>query len=214
MALTIEASVIGRAVAGERAAIDALIRALVPHLEHLVRRYRLADDERMDLAQTALLQIVHRLEAFPARESFLGWVFRITVNEARRMMRHKRRARAYFVTGFDLDELDALVVSHDPGTNAGGNLDEAERNAWIRSALGKLPEPDRGVFLAYHVLDFHLNEVAKEFALTRDTVRIRLGHGRRWLCALLLNGTSDLSRLRYSAAACGSPWWGAGALRA
>src|SRR5215510_8032385 len=96
------------ASAGDGVALNDLVRELVPHIERQLLRYPVADEDRRDLLQTTLMQVVRRLGSFRGDSSFSTWLFRVTANEALMMMRSQRRHRARLVDGLDFDDMAAL----------------------------------------------------------------------------------------------------------
>lgn len=123
---------------GNRAALDALTRLIRPHVERQLGRYPVSDDNRLDLVQSTLLQVVRRIRSFRGDSSFTTWLFRVTANEALMLMRSQRRQRARLVEGLDLGNLSALPTMHRaPAEDDAASL--AEREAHVRHALGELP---------------------------------------------------------------------------
>ena len=52
---------IERVKGGDREALDALTRLIRPHVERQLARYPVSDDDRLDLVQSTLLQVVRRI---------------------------------------------------------------------------------------------------------------------------------------------------------
>src|SRR5215212_3283638 len=100
--------VIERVKEGDREALNALTRLIRPHVERQLARYPVSDDDRLDLVQSTLLQVVRRIRSFRGDSSFTTWLFRVTANEALMLMRSQRRQRARLVEGLDLEDLSAL----------------------------------------------------------------------------------------------------------
>src|SRR5690348_12598416 len=129
---------------GDREALDHLTRLIRPHVERQLARYPVSDDDRLDLVQSTLLQVVRRIRSFRGDASFTTWLFRVTANEALMLMRSQRRQRARLVEGLDLEDLSALPSVHRvPAEDDAASL--AEREAHVRHALGELPDDYRDV---------------------------------------------------------------------
>ena len=73
----------------------------------------MTDEDRRDLLQATLMQIVRRIGSFRGDSSFSTWLFRVTANEALMMMRSQRRHRARLVEGLELEDLSALPAAND-----------------------------------------------------------------------------------------------------
>ena len=186
MAFAIEQDILDNAVHGDTAALDHVLRTIKPHVERQLLRYPVSDEDRRDLLQATLMQIVRRLGSFRAEASFSTWLFRVTANEALMLMRSRRRHRARVVEGLDWEELATLPSVND---NEVVQIDlgaaNRERDARIRDALKELPEDYRDVVVAHYHMDLGLQEIADKLAITESAVRSRLHRARTRLRTLL-----------------------------
>lgn len=200
MAFSIEREKLTRALDGDIDALNTLVSDLRPHVERQLLRYPVADEDRRDLLQTTLMQVVRRLGSYRGDASFSTWLFRVTANEALMMMRSQRRHRARLVEGLDFDDLASLPAMNDWDTDARGDLGAAnrERDARVRTALLELPEDYRDVMLAHYHDDLGLQEIADKFALSESAVRSRL-HRARSRLREILEGTSIATEAREEA---------------
>jgi RNA polymerase sigma-70 factor (ECF subfamily) len=168
---------IARAKDGDRAALDRLTRVARPYVERQLARYPVSNDDRLDLVQSTLLQIVRRIGSFRGDASFGTWLFRVTANEALMLMRSQRRQRARVVEGLDLEDLGVLptvqtTVGEDEAASA------AERDAHVRDALGALPDDYRDVVVAHYRDELGLHEIARKLSVSESAVRSRLHRAR------------------------------------
>ncbi|HRI65136.1 MAG TPA: RNA polymerase sigma factor [Polyangium sp.] len=165
-------------------ALDALTRAIRPHVERQLARYPVSDEDRLDLVQSTLLQVIRRIRSFRGDSSFTTWLFRVTANEALMLMRTQRRQRARFVAGLDLEDLGVLttipVTTHDEDPAS-----RAERERFVQHALGELPTNYRDVVVAHYHDDLGLHEIAEKFLVSESAVRSRLHRARLRLRAIL-----------------------------
>lgn len=186
MAFQIEQDVLERAVAGENAALDTVLRTIRPSVERQLLRYPVSDEDRRDLLQATLMQIVRRLGSFRAESSFSTWLFRVTANEALMLMRSRRRHRARVVEGLDWEDLATLPAVND-STSWHSDLGAAsrERDARVRDALSELPPDYRDVVVAHYHMDLGLQEIADKLAISESAVRSRLHRARTRLRTLL-----------------------------
>lgn len=185
MAFVLEQDTLERAVAGETEALDDVLRVIAPHVERQLLRYPVSDEDRRDLLQATLMQVVRRLGSFRAESSFSTWLFRVTANEALMLMRSRRRQRARIVDGLDWEELATLPAMND--SHFDGNLGTAarQRDAHVRDALQELPNDYRDVVIAHYHMDLGLQEIADRLAITESAVRSRLHRARSRLRGLL-----------------------------
>jgi len=191
MGFALDRQLFDRAVDGDAAALNAFVTGLRPHIERQLLRYPVAEEDRRDLLQATLMQIVRRLGSFRGDSSFSTWLFRVTANEALMLMRSQRRHRQRLVQGLDFEELGALPAMNDADAAERGDLSAAgqERDARIRSALAELPEDYRDVVVAHYHMDLGLQEIADRFELSESAVRSRLHRARTRLRALLEGST-------------------------
>jgi RNA polymerase sigma-70 factor, ECF subfamily len=188
MAFSIDKSTLDRASRGDSTALTSLVVALRPHIEKQLLRYPLSDDDRQDLVQSTLVQIIRRVGSFRGDSSFSTWLFRVTANEALMMMRSQRRHRARLVEGLDLEDLGSLPAANDAATTgerADASAAQSERDARVRAALDELPEDYRDVVALHYHQDLGLQEIADRLGATESAVRSRLHRARSRLRTLL-----------------------------
>jgi len=196
MAFSIDKSTLEKASRGDSASLERLVHGLRPHIEKQLLRYPLSDDDRQDLVQSTLMQIIRRVGSFRGDSSFSTWLFRVTANEALMMMRSQRRHRARLVEGLDLEDLGSLPAANDAGANGGPsdradtNVAQNERDAIVRAALEELPADYRDVVSLHYHQDLGLQEIALRLSTTESAVRSRLHRARSRLRAIL--GTAGL----------------------
>ncbi len=186
MAFAIEREILDSAVNGDNAALDHVLRVIRPHVERQLLRYPVSDEDRRDLLQATLMQIVRRLGSFRAESSFSTWLFRVTANEALMLMRSRRRHRARVIEGLDWEELATLPsVNDNEIVQVDAGVATRERDSRVRDALKELPEDYRDVVVAHYHLDLGLQEIADKLAITESAVRSRLHRARTRLRTLL-----------------------------
>lgn len=185
MAFAIARDILDAAVSGDAAALDHVLRAIKPHVERQLLRYPVSDEDRRDLAQVTLLQIVRRLGSFRDEASFSTWLFRVTANEALMLMRSRRRHRARFVEGLEWEDLATLPAVNDSAVDDELGVAARERDQQVREALGELPDDYRDVVVAHYHMDLGLQEIADRLAITESAVRSRLHRARVRLRSLL-----------------------------
>ncbi len=160
---------------------------LRPHIEKQLLRYPVTDEDRRDLVQATLMQVIRRVGSFRGDASFSTWLFRVTANEALMLMRSQRRHRARVVGGLDLEDLGNLPAAndrpHEP--EAAETAATSERDARVRQALAELPSAYRDVVALHYHQDLGLHEIAERLDTTESAVRSRLHRARSRLRAIL-----------------------------
>jgi RNA polymerase sigma-70 factor (ECF subfamily) len=186
MAFSPSAVTLRLATEGNRTALNDLVRSVVPHIERQLLRYPVTDEDRRDLLQATLMQVVRRLGSFRGDSTFSTWLFRVTANEALMLMRSQRRHRARVVGGLDFEDLAALPAMNDADAERSDVRAEArERDLRVRSALEALPHDYRDVVLAHYHEDLGLQEIADRLSMTESAVRSRLHRARTRLRGML-----------------------------
>jgi RNA polymerase sigma-70 factor (ECF subfamily) len=201
MAFALDPILFDRALQGEHEALNAVVATLSPHIEKQLLRYPVADEDRRDLLQATLMQIVKRLGSFRGDSSFSTWLFRVTANEALMLMRSQRRHRARLVEGLDLEDLASLPAANDSSAMERGDVSAAnrERDDLVRTALAELPDDYRDVVSLHYNQDLGLQEIADRLSLTESAVRSRL-HRARTRLRTLLDGSAVAFEARNEAA--------------
>jgi RNA polymerase sigma-70 factor (ECF subfamily) len=186
MAFAIQRDTLEAAVHGDAASLDVVLQTIKPHVERQLLRYPVSDEDRRDLLQATLMQVVRRLGSFRAEASFSTWLFRVTANEALMLMRSRRRHRARFLEGLEWEELATLPAVNDTGSEDGDlGVGTKQRDELVRDALGELPDDYRDVVIAHYHMDLGLQEIANRLSITESAVRSRLHRARSRLRSLL-----------------------------
>lgn len=168
-------SLLPRAVAGEAAALEALLTKLVPRVRNLVRYLVWRDSDVDDLTQEALLVVLDGLASYRGEGSFEGWVDRVAVRAVFRNLKRLRKepSRVQGTEPFDGAEL----VANNP------HPDEYLSRRQAVAALDRLSPEQRHVLVLHHVLDLTVPEMAAQLKIPAETVRSRLRLARQNLRA-------------------------------
>ncbi len=186
MAFHFDDDTLERAAIGDPDALGRLVVVITPHIERQLLRYPVADEDRRDLLQATLMQVLRRLGSFRGDSSFSTWLFRVTANEALMLMRSQRRLRARMQEGLDLEELARLPEARgDEAERGDASTLASEWRARLETALASLPDAYRNVVVAHYHDDLNLQEIADQLAITESAVRSRLHRARTRLRTLL-----------------------------
>ena len=187
MAFSIDKATLRKASEGDSAALTDLITMLRPHVERQLLRYPLSEEDRQDVLQAALMQIVRRVGSFRGDSSFSTWLFRVTANEALMLMRSQRRHRARLVEGLDLEDLGNLPAANDARLQerADASAAASERDARVKAALDELPSEYRDVVALHYHQDLGLQEIADRLGATESAVPSRQHRARSRLRSIL-----------------------------
>ena len=143
-------------------------------------------EESKDIVQEVFLQAYRSIADFRGDASLITWLQRITVN---RCLNWKRRwARRFKWMHISTDDPDALpdVEPESDLPSPETRVSNAQTRQQIDSALRKLPEQARTIFVLRELEGLSYEEIADATGIKLGTVRSRLFHARKRLKELLL----------------------------
>ena len=180
---------IAAAQQGDPLALARLTHHIRPLVERQLVRYPLSDEDRRDVLQSALMQVVRRIDSFRGNSNFGTWLFRVTANEALMLMRSQRRHRAHLAHDVDPDAVGRQIAQARADDPVGDESAlQTERELHVRDAVAQLPEHYREVVTAHYHQDLGLHEIARLLHVSESSVRSRLHRARSRLRALLAAG--------------------------
>ena len=172
-------ALVAAARAGDREALDALVRATYTGTYTLAYRLTGHEDDALDVVQETYLRAWRGLRRFRGDAQFTTWLYRITANCAASLLVKRARTRT--------DPLadDALVadprLEHDPEARA----DNAADRAQVAAALSMLPVKLRQVIVLRDIYDLPHGAIATELEISEAAAKVRLHRARRRLRDLL-----------------------------
>lgn len=195
MPATDDDTLVAAARAGDRGAVERLLRGHYDRIHAVCRRITGNEADADDAAQEALLSIVRGLPRFDGRSSFATWVYRIATNASLdELRRRRRRPLLDAVGGHDHDSpRDGIDRRPDPSPVVGGD-GVAERLAdrmLLGAALADLAEEFRVAVVLRDVADLDYAEIAVVLDVPVGTVKSRIARGRAQL-AEALQGTEGV----------------------
>lgn len=167
---------VARARAGDRDAVESLLRANYDLVRAVCRRLTGNDADAADAAQEAMISVVRGLPKFDGRSRFETWLYRIAVNSSIDELR--RRSRRPAVTRDGLDPVES--------PSAGGAApDSVVERLDIDAALCRLPVDYRTAVVLRDVCGLDYAEIASALGIPGGTVRSRIARGRAMLADVL-----------------------------
>jgi RNA polymerase sigma-70 factor, ECF subfamily len=141
-----------------------------------------------DATQEVLLRIWRNLPKVHLFQS-RAWIMQMTRNFCLDLMR-RRSSRSSFVLQSDeiLNDHPDVSAAH-PGQSADAEFLRGQ----ITSALMKLPELHRSVFILYEINGLRYHEIARSLSLPINSVKVYLSRARQKLKQLLTDHESCLS---------------------
>ena len=170
--------VVSQVLAGQTALFEVLMRRYNERLYRAARAILRDDREAEDVMQQAYVNAYSHLRQFDRRSSFATWLTRIAVHEA--LARARRRGRYADV---DVDTIAPwefpmrMTPTPDPERQAFAR----ELGTLLESAIDRLPDGAREVFMLRQVEGMSTTEVAETLGVSDDVVKTRLSRARATL---------------------------------
>jgi len=174
---------VARAQAGDRAALDRLLRAHYDRIHAICRRIAGNDADAADATQEALMAIVRGLPKFDNRAAFSTWSYRVATNACLdELRRRKRRPTPSLVDEHD-GWADKQVDDHGPAFD-----EELVVRDELQAALNDLPPEFREPVVLRDCVGMDYAEIAETLGIPPGTVRSRIARGRTKLADLVASG--------------------------
>ncbi|TVQ33678.1 MAG: RNA polymerase sigma factor [Phycisphaeraceae bacterium] len=179
MTRSTEQKIIERAVKGDKAAAERLIKAHQASLYAYMLRISGRPDVAEDIVQDAFVRVLTHLDRFDPRYRFSTWLFtiakRLYVNACQK---HKPRYDSEIVDGWR--GVDSAPSSPTIDTEVRGNARDA-----LQIALGELSAEQREIILLFHQQDWPIAQIARHMDMPDGTVKSHLHRGRQKMRRLL-----------------------------
>ncbi len=195
-------SLIERACAGESAAFEQLMMSTQHRVAATAWRMLGNREDVRDATQDVYLRTYKYLKSYKADQDFYGWLYRITVNVCRDLLRAGRgtpRGAAY-VASFEDERAPPLL--NDRRASADDAEEAAllaQRRVIVGRALAALPEKERTAIILRDLEGHSTEEVARLMKTRPATVRSQVSTARtkiKLYCERLLQRQADAARKR------------------
>jgi RNA polymerase sigma-70 factor, ECF subfamily len=190
----IESGLIARAQAGDREALDDLLRAHRARIWGVCRRILGSEVDAHDATQEACIAIMRHIAKFDGNAAFSTWIYRIATNASLDELRRRKRRPV----AADHDVLDFTRTAH-----LGSSRPDVDRHVTDRivvdQALARLPVEFRTAVVLRDLCDLDYGEIAQVLGIPIGTVRSRIARGRAALGSHLAtdaaedNSTTDVT---------------------
>jgi RNA polymerase sigma-70 factor (ECF subfamily) len=186
--------VITRVLAGDTALFEVLMRRYNQRLYRAARSILRDEHEAEDVMQQAYVNAYTHLGQFDGRSKFATWLTRIAVNEA--LARARRRGR--YMT-MDAENCTASESPLDARPDPERLAIARELGVLLESAIDRLPDGTREVFVLRQLEGMSTDEVADALSVSESVVKTRLSRARGALRRDLLEraGLAESNAFRF-----------------
>ena len=180
-----EAELVARAVAGDKAALEEVIRLLQDPLYRLALRMVWRPPDAEDATQEILIRVVTRLASWRGEAKLLTWAYRIGVNYLVNLRRQTpQEARQLSLEEFRDELADGLADADYRGPEA-AVLAEEVRLSCTQSMLQCLERGERIAFVLSDIFELSSTEAAWVLDTTPAAYRKRLERARHRIRAFM-----------------------------
>ncbi len=151
---------------GDAAAFEALLRIHELQVARTALRLLGNRQDAQDAAQEVFLRLHRNLRQIDAAGNLAGWLYRVTVNVCRDMLRKRK----------NVAPLDDARLGFESSTEAGLVRDQQLR--MVREAMRALPEKERAALTLRDLEGLSTGEVAGILGSTEATVRSQVSAAR------------------------------------
>ncbi|MBA3341192.1 MAG: sigma-70 family RNA polymerase sigma factor [Gemmatimonadaceae bacterium] len=161
-----EAWLVLRAQAGDRDALESLLRRIEPAAQRYIAGLTRASPDAEDVLQTVMLTVVRKITALRDPALFRPWLYRIASRESFRSLRAEREWRGLIDDG----------TAPDSMADSSELEDQLIRRIDVPSLVARLSLGSRTVVTLHYMEGLSLSEVATSLGLSVGTVKSRLAY--------------------------------------
>ncbi len=175
-----------RAKSGDRVAYETLVRHNADRLYAVVLRFSATEADAEEATQEAFLRAWRSIGRFRGDARFFTWLYRIGVNEAKRML--DRRPGAQVEVSTEDRPIDDVA---DDAPQVHVQAEVAELRLMLERAIRRLPEKYRAAVVLRDVEGLSTSEAADALGLREAAFKSRLHRGRMALRTAVAHYVSD-----------------------
>jgi RNA polymerase sigma-70 factor (ECF subfamily) len=167
-----------RAAAGDKAAFEQIMIHSQQRVMAMSWRILGNEADARDASQEVFLRVYKYLGRFKQDQDFFAWVYRITVNVCRDMLK-KRQHESDRFRALDADPSEEILEIPFVHEDAEQTLIQAQRRELISRAIATLPFKERASIVLRDVEGLSTDEVARVLKSSSTTVRSQISSARR-----------------------------------
>lgn len=168
--------------AGSKDAFEEIIKRHETKVYALAIRYTKNEDDAEEVVQDVFITLYKKAKTFEGKSAFTSWLYRITVNAALMKIRKRKQEKATLTEDLSLhakSEYD-LKCSEDMQQCDSRSI-QHETRAALESAVNRLPDEYKAVFIMRDVDGLSNHEVSAILHISVAAVKSRLHRARLML---------------------------------
>lgn len=177
--------VVAQVLSGQTALFEVLMRRYNERVYRAARAIVRDERETEDVMQQAYVSAYAHLRQFNGHARFSTWLTRIAINEALSRVRRRHRYEPFEEASSNVEPFMPSAPGLDPERHASSG----ELRTLLESAIDRLPDGAREVFVLRQVEGLSTSEVAETLGVSDDVVKTRLSRARAALRRDLMERT-------------------------
>lgn len=167
---------------GDQIAFEQLIEKYETKVFHLAMRFTKNEEDAEEVLQDVFMTLHRKLELFQGKSAFSSWLYRIVVNAAFMKLRKRRQQPAVLLEDLAPHTREKALDGECYQEN---HVEKFTQNEEIKSvllsAVNRLPEQYRSVFVMRDVNGFSNQETSEVLGLSVPAIKSRLHRSRLML---------------------------------
>jgi RNA polymerase sigma-70 factor (ECF subfamily) len=172
------AVLIEHAAAGDTAAFEQIMTYSQQRVMAMTWRMLGNEADARDASQEVFLRVYKYLGRFKQDQDFFAWLYRITMNVCRDILRKRQHHNERFQPFTEDENEEALAVATEQD-DAEQTLVHAQRRELIAKAIATLPYKERASIVLRDVEGLSTDEVARILKSSSTTVRSQISSARK-----------------------------------
>ncbi len=175
-----EATLIGRAKAGDRSAFRALLEEHAPRVMAVCHRLLLDAADAEDLSQEVFVEAFLSIGSFRGDAKLSTWLHRIAVTKCLDELKKRKRKKRLAIVGrlLRFEEVEPFLAG---GARPDAELEADERRRAIAAALDALPDNQRVAFSLSKIEGYSNDEIANVLGTTVTAVESLIYRAKKQL---------------------------------
>ena len=167
---------------GDSEAFETLVEKYETKVFHLAMRFTRNEEDAEEVLQDVFTTLHRKLDLFQGKSAFSSWLYRIVVNAAFMKLRKRRQTPTVHLEDLaPLTKQQVLDGDHNFENQIDKHAQNQELQDVMRSAIDRLPDQYRAVFILRDVNGFSNQEASEVLGLSVPAIKSRLHRSRLML---------------------------------